>query len=220
MRLRRPRLFAGAATGVVVYLLLQFAHAMSGRLRFILAWDIGVLVALLAMYLGLRKATPERMRVIASRQDTGKWTVLALTVVAASSSLAVIAAEVPLMKLAGDFELIARMALIVITIVLSWALINTIFALHYAHDYYSRGSGAMATRVAQEKRGLMFPGEHPPSYGDFLYFSFTIGMTFQVSDVQIVDPALRRLALAHGIMSFFYSTVILALTVNIVASLL
>jgi uncharacterized membrane protein len=218
-RLRRPRLFAGAATGIAVYLLLLFAGSISGRLRFILAWDIGVIVALLAMLFGLRKASPDRMRAIAARQVTGKWTVLALTVIAASASLVAIAAEVPLIKTAGAVEQIVRLTLVVVTIVLSWALINTIFALHYAHDYYLRMGATSGEGVAQEP-GIVFPGSRPPAYGDFVYFSFTIGMTFQVSDVQITELSVRQLAITHGIISFFYATVILALTVNLVAGML
>ena len=218
MRLRRPRLFAGTVTGIAIYVALLLVPSMSGRLRFIVAWDVGVTVALLAMIIGLRNASPERMRAIAARQVTGKWTVLGLTVVAASASLVAIAAEVPLLKTAEQVEQIARLALVVLTIVLSWALINTIFALHYAHDYYYCPSAKDLGRVAEG--GLVFPGGGHPCYGDFVYFSFTIGMTFQVSDVQIVDPYVRKLAITHGIISFFYATGILALTVNLVAGLL
>ncbi len=215
--MRRPRLFAGVTTGVVVYLLLLFVGSISGRLRFILAWDIGVTVALLAMLIGLRNTSPERMRTIAARQVTGKWTVLGLTVVAASASLVAIAAEVPLIKTAAQFEQVARLTLVVVTIVLSWALINTIFALHYAHDYYLPPAGERDPAVQE---GIVFPGGRPPAYGDFVYFSFTIGMTFQVSDVQITASAVRKLAITQGIISFFYATGILALTVNLVAGLL
>ena len=216
LRVRRPRLFAGATTGIVVYLLLLLVDSISGRLRFILAWDIGVAVALALMLLTLRNATPERMRTIAARQVSGKWTVLTLTVLAASASLVVIAAEVPLIKTAAvQYEQIARLALVLVTIVLSWAMINTIFALHYAHDYYLGASG----KEKCVQGGIVFPGTHPPAYGDFVYFSFTIGMTFQVSDTQITDPAVRRLAITQGIISFFYATGILALTVNLVAGL-
>src|SRR5271165_6716711 len=201
--LRRPRLFAGTTTGIVIYLLLLFVDSISGRLRFILSWDIGVMVALTLMLATLRHASPERMRTIAARQVTGKWTVLGLTVVAASASLVVIAAEVPLIKTAaGEFEQIARLALVVVTILHSGALINTIFALHYAHDYYLGPSG----KEPAGQGGIVFPGTRPPAYGDFVYFSFTIGMTFQVSDVQITSSALRKLAITHGIISFFYTT--------------
>jgi uncharacterized membrane protein len=219
LRFRRPRLYAGAAAGVLAYVLLLFVNSISGRLRFILAWDIGVMVALLAMFFGLRKASPERMRAIAARQVTGKWTVLGLTVVAASAGLVAIAAEVPLIKAAGALEQVARLALVVVTIVLSWALINTMFALHYAHDYYLRTSAHSAERAARET-GLAFPGSRLPAYGDFVYFSFTIGMTFQVSDVQITELSVRQLAITHGIISFFYATGILALTMNLVAGIL
>lgn len=215
--LRRPRLFAGTTIGIVVYLLLWLVTSMSGRLRFILAWDIGVTVALLLMLLTLRNASPERICIIAARQVVGKWTVLALTVVAASASLIAIAEEVPLIKSAQGIEQIVRLTLIVVTIVLSWALINTIFALHYAHDYYLPTPAQAAEDV---RGGIVFPGGTPPAYGDFVYFSFTIGMTFQVSDVQITAPSVRRLAITQGIISFFYSTGILALTVNLVAGLL
>jgi uncharacterized membrane protein len=216
-RLRRPRLFAGTTTGIVVYLLLLGVNSISGRLRFILSWDIGVLVALALMLATLRHASPERICTIAARQVVGKWTVLGLTVIAASASLVVIAAEVPLIKTAAaQSEQIARLTLVVVTIVLSWALINTMFALHYAHDYYLGASG----KDLSAQGGMVFPGTRPPSYGDFVYFSFTIGMTFQVSDVQITDPAVRQLAITQGIISFFYSTGILALTVNLVAGML
>lgn len=218
LRLRRPRLAAGVASGTLLYVLLLAFGSLSGRLRFILSWDAGVLVAM-ALFIGLRRALPDTMKRIAAQQDTGKWTVLLLTLVAGSASLVAIAGEVPLIRNAGEFEKIARIGLIIATIVLSWTFIQTIFALHYAHDYYSSTSAGTATGANMYK-GLVFPGEAIPTYMDFAYFSFTIGMTFQVSDVQITDPAMRGLALTHGIISFFYATGILALTINMVAGLI
>ena len=218
LRLRRPRLTAGVTSGILIYVLLSVLGSMSGRLRFILSWDAGVLVAM-TLLIGLRHALPETMKRIAAQQDAGKWTVLFLTLLAGSASLVAIAAEVPLIRNAGDLEKILRFMLIVATIVVSWAFIHTIFALHYAHDYYSSRFAGTASGAAMNK-GLIFPGEAMPTYMDFAYFSFTIGMTFQVSDVQITDPAMRRLALMHGIISFFYATGILALTINMVAGLI
>ncbi|MEO8165175.1 MAG: DUF1345 domain-containing protein [Betaproteobacteria bacterium] len=183
---------------------------------FIFSWDVGVIVALALLY-ALRGALPELMKRIAAQQDAGKWAVMLLTLIAASASLVAIAGEVPLMRKAGELEKILRIGVIFTTIILSWAFIHTIFAVHYAHDYYlisGERKGAGATN-----RGLTFPGESMPTYMDFVYFAFTIGMTFQVSDVQITDPDMRRLALTHGIISFFYATGILALTINIVAGL-
>lgn len=218
-RLRRPRLFAGAASGIGAYALLLGVPTLSGLLRFILAWDFGVTVALVALFFGLRRAPPHRMRAIALRQTAGKWTVLGLTVVAACASLVVIAAEVPLLKTVTGLEEAARVTLVLLTIVLSWALIHTVFALHYAHDYYMR-AGVDHPDKPGPRAGIVFPGHEPLSYGDFVYFAFTIGMTFQVSDAQITDPAVRRLAIAHGMIAFFYATGILALTINLLAGLL
>ena len=94
-----------------------------------------------------------------------------------------------------------------VTILLSWTFMHTIFALHYAHEYYARG----------DKRCLSFPGEEAPDYWDFVYFSFVIGMTAQVSDVGITDKIIRRTATVHGIVSFVYNTALVALMVNIAA---
>ncbi len=213
LRLRRPRLAASVATGLLVYLLLFAFSDVPGRLRFILSWDAGVLLATVLLF-GLRSTPPDTMKRIAAQQDAGKWTVLFLTLIAASASLVAIAGEVPLIRHAAEFETILRIGLIVATIALSWAFIHIIFGLHYAHDYYSSARGAGANKA------LVFPGNVEPTYMDFAYFSFTIGMTFQVSDVQITERAFRSLALTHGIISFFYSTGILALTINMVAGLL
>lgn len=192
--------------------MLSAAGAGSGRLRFILSWDAGVLVAI-ALLFALRNISPDSVMRIAARQDAGKWAVLWLTLLAGSASLVAIAGEVPLIRHAGEVEKIARLILIVATIVLSWSFIHTIFALHYAHDYYL-GPGEA------KHRGLSFPGAAKPTYLDFAYFSFTIGMTFQVSDVQVTTAALRALVLTHGILSFFFATGILALAINIVGGLI
>ena len=219
-RLRRPRLTFGVVVGIATYLLLLLVPAMSPRLRFITAWDVGATTALLAMFQVLRKAGPEEMKQNALRQDAGQWVVLILTMVAASASLVVIATEVPLLKVADDLERYARAALVIFTIALSWAFIQTIFALHYAHDYFL-DLAMPGGKPGGPSGRLTFPGDPKrlPNYGDFLYFSFTIGMTFQVSDVQICDPSIRRVVLIHGIAAFFYTTGILALSVNLVAGL-
>lgn len=219
-RLRRPRLTFGVVVGVVTYLLLLLLPQVAPRLRFIIGWDVGATTALLAMYQVLRKAGPEEMKQNALRQDAGQWVVLILTIFAATASLVVIATEMPLLKEADDLEKYARAALVIFTIALSWAFTQTIFALHYAHDYFL-DLEMPGGRPGDPSGRLTFPGDPKrlPNYGDFLYFSFTIGMTFQVSDVQICDPSIRRVVLIHGVAAFFYTTGILALTVNLVAGL-
>jgi uncharacterized membrane protein len=211
MRIRRPRLAAGVLSGVLTYIVLLIGSSVSGRLRFIISWDVGIFIAMVALYIGLRNATTEWMKRIAAHQDAGKWVVLILALVAAGASLIAIAQQIPLIKNSTDFyERASHVCFIIATIVLSWSFVNTIFALHYAHDYYS-DVGNM---------GLLFPGNEKPVYMDFVYFSFVIGMTFQVSDVQVTDPVMRRVVILHGLMSFFYATGILALTINMVAGVI
>jgi uncharacterized membrane protein len=96
----------------------------------------------------------------------------------------------------------------------SWFLIHTMFAIHYAHEYYLR-----AVKREDSAGGLQFPSEDAPDYWDFMYFSFVIGMTSQVSDVAIASRHLRRVSLVHGILAFFFNTTILATGINLVAGL-
>jgi uncharacterized membrane protein len=218
--LRRPSLTEGTLIGLAIFALLSFATSLGAGARFIDAWDAGATYALVAMFLRLHHSSPAAMKMIAVQQDVGKWAVLVLTLVAATASLAVIAAEMPLVKEAHGFDKGIRVVLVIYTIVLSWAFIQTMFALHYAHDYYMADVHTDSERRARPSNRLTFPGDRTPTYSDFLYFSFTIGMTFQVSDVQIADSAIRRLVLAHGVVAFFYSTGILALAINLVAGLI
>ena len=106
-----------------------------------------------------------------------------------------------------------HVGLVAATLVASWLVTHVVFALRYAHEYYEASPGGL-------RGGLDFPGGEPPDYWDFLYFAVVIGMTFQVSDVQITDRSLRRLALVHGMLGFLFNTVIVALTVNLAAGLL
>ena len=110
-------------------------------------------------------------------------------------------------------ELLAHLALTIVAVAGSWALLHTTFTFHYARLFY----GAEA---AGRSGGLQFPGERQPDYLDFAYFSFVIGMTFQVSDVQIASSGIRRLVLLHGVLSFAFNTMILALSVNIFSGLM
>jgi uncharacterized membrane protein len=209
VRLRRPRLTFGLLVGIAAYALLLGFTAIHWRLRLIAAWDIGASAALLALFAGLRNSRAEDMKRNALLQDTGKWVVSILSLIAATASLVVIAAEMPRVKEVHDLVRFEHVFFVIYTIVVSWAFMHTVFALHYAHDYYM-----------DEQQRLVFPGGRRPTYGDFLYFSFTIGMTFQVSDVQVADSKFRRLVILHGATSFFYSSVILALMINLVAGLL
>jgi uncharacterized membrane protein len=145
----------------------------------------------------------------AASQDEGQAVLLVLTVVSALASLAAIFAELGASGSAGAGRQPAQLILAAVTIVLSWAFIHTMFALHYAHEFYDQEAGG----------GMAFPGGDPePDYWDFVYFSFVIGMTSQVSDVGVTSKSIRRTVTAHGIVAFVFNATLLALTVNIAAS--
>ncbi|HZR82033.1 MAG TPA: DUF1345 domain-containing protein [Candidatus Binatia bacterium] len=176
--------------------------------RLLVAWDTGVLVYLVLALSLITRFELALVRQRAAIHDEGGMAILVLTVGSAVASLGAIVAE--LGGVPKDQGRALSFALAVATILLSWALIHVIFALHYAHEYYGEGD---------EGCGLVFPSDDRPDYWDFVYFSFVIGMTFQVSDVQVTSKLLRRAVVAHGLVSFLFNVAILALVVNLGAGL-
>jgi uncharacterized membrane protein len=201
----RPRTFVAIAIGVLAFFLLPASLRLITRL--LVGWDVFVAFYLFLVYtMMLRSEHHRRIRRDAVLQDDGRFVILLVTALGAFASIAAIVSELGTSH-RGPVEL----ALATATIALSWAAVHTTFALHYAHAYY-RG---------HKPGGLQFPsGEQQDhaDYWDFVYFSFVIGMTAQVSDVGITDKIIRRTATAHGIVSFIYNTALLALMVNIAAS--
>jgi uncharacterized membrane protein len=154
--------------------------------------------------------TPEEMRKTASRDDGGRALLLAM------STIVVAVVLVVLVMIAGGAQNggIANLLLIVTTQLLAWTFANVVWAFHYAHLYYDVGL------KRQDTGGLSFPGDGQPEFSDFCYFSFVLGMTFQVSDVEITAAHFRKVAMIHGMVAFFYNLGVLALTVNLVAGAL
>lgn len=177
-------------------------------------WDFFSFCILALAWIRIVSADPRKARQSARLQDSSYTAIFVIVVISACSSL--LALGILLGALAKGMPkglLTGQMLLTIATVGFSWMLVHTVFALHYAHLFYNRNKPAHGD-------GLEFPGEKEPDYMDFAYFSFVIGMTFQVSDVQIVSRRMRRLALVHGIVSFAFNMVILALTVNIISGLL
>jgi len=200
----RPRTFVSMAIGTVAFFLLPDSLRLVTRL--LVAWDIFAAFYLALAYAMMFRCDHSHIRRNAILQDDGRFLILLVTALGAFASIAAIVLELGSSH-RGAYEL----TLAVATIVLSWAAVHTTFALHYAHDYY-RGA---------KPGGLQFPGgdkSDPADYWDFVYFSFVIGMTAQVSDVGITDKTIRRTATAHGIVSFVFNTALVALMVNIAAS--
>lgn len=210
-----PRLVGAAAAAILLYFLL--AGRAGAATRFLIAADGGALVFLTAVWIMMGSATPEGMRRRAELEDEGRYTVLVLSVTIAMAILLTIVFELHGIKELPSALAALHVALAAGTILLSWLFMNTVFALHYAHGYYGDADSSSDYKPIG---GLVFPGQPQPDYWDFLYFSFVVGMTFQVSDVQIEDHALRRGVLAHGVLAFFFNVIIVALTINIVAGLI
>jgi uncharacterized membrane protein len=200
----RPRTFFSIAIGIVAFFLLPDSLRLVTRL--LLGWDIFVTCYLVLAYIMMFRCGLAHIRRSAILQDDGRFLILLVTALGAFASIAAIVSE-----LGAGHRGAAELTLATITIALSWATVHTTFALHYAHEFY-RGT---------KPGGLQFPSgdQHQDAdYWDFVYFSFVIGMTAQVSDVGITDKTIRRTATAHGIISFVFNTALVALMVNIAAS--
>lgn len=203
------RFFLALALSAGAYALLP---QLAASHRLAVGWDAGV-AAWLALHAHMM-ANPDdaKMRARAKAQDVSGKMIFIVLVAAAFVSLYGILGILSDAKLQQGALQAMGLGLAVATIVLSWLFIHTLFAVHYAHLYYARGDG------------LIFPQEHtsgePPDYWDFVYFALVLGMTFQVSDVQIACRPMRRFALAHAVIAFFFNTFILALAVNIAASMM
>ena len=155
----------------------------------------------------------DRIEARAARRDDSRIVILTIILLAIAASFAAIAGLIGQAKLpeTGPTEKLILAGLAVVTIMTSWGVTQVAFALHYAHDFYRPDGG--------EAGGLIFPGCELPDYWDFLYFAISIGATSQTSDTSIRSRALRRLVSLHAVVAFFFNTAVLALTVNIAASL-
>ena len=202
------QVWAGVAL-VAIALLFLTCREWGATTKLLIGWDLGLTLYLALAFHMMTRADLSHIRGRAAMQDEGALALLLLPVAAAVASLAAIFAELVAAK-GSDWRGL-HISLAVVTIALSWTFIQIIFALHYAHDYYGSGDRA---------KGLQFPGDDKPDYWDFAYFSFVVGMTFQVSDVQVTSKPLRRLVMAHGLVCFVFNVAILALMVNLGANLI
>ena len=199
-------LLAGAAIGLL-------APASYGPVsRALLGWNASVWLYLLLVAWMMLHARHDHLRRTALAQADGAATVLAIVVVASVVSLLGIVAELSAAKLPGARHALPHLMFALATVTGSWLLLPTSFALTYASVFYRNPLGV----------GLNFPGAdapHEPGYSDFLYFSFTIAVAAQTSDVSVTTPEMRRLVLLQSVLSFAFNTAILAFTVNIAASM-
>jgi len=180
--------------------------------RWLIAWNCGTLLYVLLAAVMMVRSSHDHMRQRAALHDDGQLAILGVVVVAAIASLAAIAGELVLVTRLQGLTRILHVTLAGFTLLSSWAFIQVMFALHYAHEYY-------ATLVEGRRPALDFPGDERPDYGDFFYFAAIIGTSGQTADVSLVSKAMRRIGTVHCILAYLFNTTLLALLINIGAGL-
>ena len=208
----RPRLLIVAVLGVLTGLLLPHGIASQPISRWLIAWNVGAWLYVLLAAVMMKRSSKGHMRHRAQLQDDGKYAILGLTVFAAIASLVAIAFELAIVKDLHGWSRGLHVALAGTTVLSSWSFIQIMFTLHYAHDYYLAACHG-------RKPGLAFPDDPDPDYGDFFYFSAVIGTSGQTADVSFVTKPMRRIGSLHCILAYLFNTTVLALLINIGASL-
>jgi uncharacterized membrane protein len=213
----RPRLLISLALGLLT---IPFSTALQeDSVRALIGWDVFAFSYTLIVLATLTTTTGfPILRQNAAKEDETRWMLLLLLSVAAVLSLVAIATQFTNTKSLSPMALHLHLGLAALTIVGSWSFIHTLFAIHYAHEYFGDADKDPDNFVL--RGGLEFPRTKEPVFSDFLYYSYVVGMTCQVSDVQVTHARMRRLTLIHGILSFFFNTIILALSVNFAASII
>lgn len=208
----RPRLFVVTAVALAVGLFLPATVTDVPVTRWLIAWNCGTLLYVLLAAVMMVRSSHDHMRQRAALHDDGQLAILGVVVVAAIASLAAIAGELVLVARLQGLTRILHVTLAGFTLLSSWAFIQVMFALHYAHEYY-------ATLVEGRRPALDFPGDERPDYGDFFYFAAIIGTSGQTADVSLVSKAMRRIGTVHCILAYLFNTTLLALLINIGAGL-
>lgn len=188
-------------------------------MQFMSVWISFALTNLILFWITIITANPDEIKHIARKQDSSRAVIFLVVIIASFISLFAIILLLRILPTSKEAGYYYHVALSVASVISSWGLIHTIFTFRYAHLFYT--SKAEDDGIKKDQvGGLLFLDDDEPDYMDFAYFAFVIGMTFQVSDVQVSSSHIRRLALLHGLLSFMYNTVILALSINIISGLI
>ena len=210
----RPRLLAAILVGLVAgFGAAVFFQGMALATASIIGWDVLCATFMMAVLTTMMAHGPDEIRVKAVQEDEGKGLILALVLTASTASLFAIAAQLSLAKAEHGVMRAGHVALAFLTVALSWLMVQVIFAFHYAHAYYEPAPDG------GDAGGLRFPGGERPDYWDFIHFSIVIGAAAQTADIEFTAKGLRRLGTVHSLVSFAYNTVIVALTINLLAGL-
>lgn len=201
----------GLATGAGLLTLAE----LDPSTNVILAWDALCATYLAAGAFTMSRSTSDDMRARAEKDDESRLTILILVLASTVVSVCAVGVELSLAQKAEGLWKFLRVGLAGGSVAASWGMVQLIFALHYAHGYYDRAPKGRKGDAG----GLLFPGGEAPDYWDFLHFAVVIGVAAQTADVQITSKRTRRLATLHSLFAFVFNTVIVALTINLLASL-
>jgi uncharacterized membrane protein len=205
----RPRLIISILLGSFVYFLMPQIWRM--ETRGLISWNIAAIFYLILFFHLAETADVHKIKTRAKLQDDGAVLILILSGLAAAMCFVAIAFELANLKGISGADRNWHLALVILTIPLNWAFIHSMYALHYAHEFYDALDAA--------GHGLDFPGINPPTYWDFIYFSYIIGTSGQTADVGITCPSIRKTATIHCVFSFFFNLTTLGLSINVASSL-
>jgi uncharacterized membrane protein len=206
------RFLISLGIGVAVALLVPIENWIS---RLLAGWDVGGLLYLALIAIKMARAEAEGIKREADIERESRIAVLFIVIFGSIFVLLALFVQLMALKSEHGYGRNISIAVSVATIILTWLLIHTVFALFYAHEFHSEGKD----HAGGHGGGLDFPDDATPDYLDFLYFSFVVGTTAQTSDVAVTSRAMRRVVMLHGILSFFFNTAVIALAVNIAAQL-
>jgi uncharacterized membrane protein len=209
----RPRLYFSALAGIAVLVFLP--RSWSATIRGALAWDLSAAIYLALAFRVMLTCAADHIRARAARQDDSRVVILVIILLAIIASFIAIVGLLAEAKESPHHLKILRLGLSAATIILAWTVMQVVFTLHYAHEFYRPRGGEKSV-----VEGLEFRGDSNPDYWDFFYFATSIGAASQTSDVSIRTKPLRRLVTLHAIISFFFNTAVLALTINLAASMI
>ena len=208
----RPRLYIALVVAILIGVFLPTGIASHQITRLLIAWNVGTGLYVLLAAVMMVRSTHQHMRHRAQLQDDGELVILAMVVIASIASLAAIGGELAVVKDMHGSIKFAHIALAGVTVLSSWAFIQVMFCLHYAHDYY-------AAACHGRPPGLKFPEDDQPDYGDFFHFAAVIGTSGQTADVNFSSKPMRRIGTVHCILAYLFNTTVLALLINIGAGL-
>lgn len=207
------RILISLVLSAIAFFLVR-AKMHNALMTWTISWDVFAFFYCLTCWIVFFTRTVNEIKHQATKEDGSRLYIILLLLVACFASLVMVL----LLMLSDTASNSSKLLYSVITIfgmMLSWSMVHTTFGFHYAHMYYDDDTNGKRKNA----EGLEFPEEKNPDYLDFAYFAFVIGMTFQVSDVQITDRKMRRLVLLHGLLSFLLNTFVVALTINLIAGL-